>query len=447
MTTLLILAALALPQGPGDGPSPPSPREMSNLFRKNFDAFRSLEVQWRRDQGRTAEWAAMQERTYDRLAAAIEAAGTGVENEHELRQQLNNQRQVILEGRRSKSVFQTFLTDRTRFMLRTAPPNWGFTHGDDSWLMPDVPVTATSLKATYAGFAVLSYAGAPTQGFRNWVPQSYPPMGSGQKTRLNPTGEAGQFPPLGVDRADWGKEWHPIDAFFKDGPESLRTVGLATVDGHETVVVERRTKNEHPRSFLTEAEFRAHGSRVEQFEVARAYLDPRSGGLPRKIEWDIERFYDGKPLPRPGSSRPYRVLDGVEIVAVEGAGFYPVRGRDQLFGQDPKWTGPMNTFGNELAGRVHDFPMVVHEETTWHAAMVKGDITPDETFSLPFPDGSYYYDEISGRTELAGREGRDEAWLPRTLLGVVLAGWVVYGVATLATAMLLRRRPRPVTDP
>src|SRR3954470_19602418 len=108
MTTLLILAVLGLLEGPADGPTPPSPREMSDLFRKNFDSFRSLEVQWRRDQGRTAEWGAVQERTYDRLAAAIEAAGTGVENEHELRQQLNNQRQVILEGRRSKAVFQTF---------------------------------------------------------------------------------------------------------------------------------------------------------------------------------------------------------------------------------------------------------------------------------------------------------------------------------------------------
>ncbi|MDB5352506.1 MAG: resA 6 [Planctomycetota bacterium] len=440
MIAVLMLVALGMPPEPV-ADDLPSPTELFKLYRKNFDGMHTLKLQWKRDHKYTEAWSQIQAKTLESLASEIaRLPADGSDDSHAKRQEMVRQRQMMAVNLVTKTLFQTYLTDRTRFMMRNAPPNWAVTHTDDDWLMPDVPVTPETMTSRYAGYTLLSYSGDPARGLRSWTPQAYT-GGAGQIQAVNVPGLTNHlFPPLGADRKEWGGTLHAIDQFFQDDSKTYRTIGRATIDGHETVIVESRTENMSLRSFLTEADAKVNGPHVSQFEVVRAYLDPKRGGLPVKIEWDGESFYDGKPLPRPKSSRPQRVLEVSEILELKGGGFYPARGVDRTYGPDPNWTGPANTFPGLLAGKVLEFPTVPYEETSWKAASVVANEPLTESFAMKFPDGTYYYNGMTNTNEQSGWEDRSPIRLPWALSGVIVAGWLVYGLVALARTLHRRSR-------
>ncbi len=440
MSALLLLVALGIPPGPA-ADDLPSPAALFDLYCKNFDGMRSLKLQWRRDHKYTDDWLLSQEKALEGLATEIARLDEASADSHTKRQEMMNRRQQIAINRVPKTMFQTFLTDRRRFMMRTAPANWGVLHTDDDWLMPDVAVMPESMSAKYPGFTLLSYPGGAAQGFRTWSPQPFT-AGHGMIQVANVPGETNFFPPLGVFHKIWGGSWHPIDTFFQSDPKTFRTVGRATINGHETVMVEARIENTNPRSFLTEDQLKSHGGRIKQFEIVRAYLDPQRGGLPWKIEWDGEILLDGQPKPQPTPSRPYRVLEVTEILDLKGAGFYPSKGIERTYGQDPRWTGSTNIIAGMLEGKVVDVPTIPFEETSWQAAKVEANEPLNETFAMKYPDGVYYLNGLTNTSEQAGWENRNVTLLPWSLCGLIVAGWVVYGLVILIRMMFGRsRRP------
>ena len=398
MIAVVLLALVGTIEGPG--PDDPSPKALFEAFRANVRAFGTLKVQWRRDEVQTEEGKAARNREITKLEADAANLEDGSEAFHKVNAEINSKKQVIAASWQPKVQFQTFLTDRDRFLMRDAPPNWGGMHGDDDWLMPDVPVTPASMAKQYVGFTLIAYQGGGNPFYR-WCVGQPNGVNSWGQIMVQLPGNC-YFPPLASPKNANSAYWrHPIDAFFREDPGAFRTVGHATVDGHDTVLIERRTSS---------------SPKEPPVEVVRAYLDPSRGALPLKIEW----FPPGAD---PDKRPLFRAMDGVEIVAVKGGGFYPVR-------------GTIRTFIDGDSGG----PPVSVEEISWQAAKVEGNAPLNDTMALEFPDGMYYYDGSTGRQQRVGQEEFNDSRLPMALSGAIVAGWAVYGAAALVVALV--RRPQ-----
>jgi hypothetical protein len=389
----------------------PSPEALFGRFRDNARSLATLKVQWRRDSARTEEGAAVEAARLAGIEGQLDAMDNSTDEYHRLSQELNRRRQILAATYAPKRMFQTYLTDRSRFMMRGAPPNWDALQHSDDWLMPDVAVTEETMKTKYGGFAIVVHDGRPDSGFRTCMPTGGGVVSAFVRTGMYPDGR-NDFPPLALDQALLGPDElrHPIDAFFREVPKDFANVGRAQVAGRSTVVIERRT----------EAPIPGREARFTRVEIVRAYLDADRGALPLRIEWDVEDRDAGKPIAKP---KPVQVLETTEVVPV-GGGFYPVKGSLLSYGADP---------ANE------DGKVVVVERMTWHAAKVEANVPLDETFAVPIPKGTYYYDEVLGYTVRAGEEAVNHARLPWTLCGILVACWAIYGAVALARAALARR--------
>ncbi len=425
MFTIVLVGLLAAvgPEDPAD-----SPGRLFAQFRENRDKFRTLEVQWRRDPKHTDDWRLSLTKRLSSVEAEFAKLET-TDSEVYRRLQVEQQglRTQLAQFRGSIGTFHTFLGDGKRFMMRHAPPNWGLTHTDEDWLMPDEPVTPETMARDYSGFTFQSYQGDPNLGFRVWTLVAGGNPGTGAVYRnLQDIYAANFFPPLVTLPSLPGKlPWHPIDLLFAANPGEFRTMGRTVIDGTEVVIVERRSQTvQEPSPLKSQV-----GGRLRQDQVERAFLDPARGALPVRIEWDSELFVDGKPLPRPRGYRPHRVLEVTKIVKVPEAGFYPTEGREILYGDDPKVEGPGNTPEGLIAGNLFEIPSVAFEETSWQAAKVRANAPLRETFALKFPENAYYYSEIDGYSGRVGDEHRDGSALPWSLCAVIVAGWAVYGIA------------------
>lgn len=432
MIFVLLLATFA-----ADDDIPPS--ALFAQFRENRARFPTLTVQWKRDHRVTDDGILFEQKRLDAIDAKIEAMGDLESLEaKQLYQNLQARKQAALAKQQSNAtMFQTFLANGDKFMMRIAPPTWGVTHADDDWLMPSVPVTSESMMRDFNGFILTAFADGPEPMFRVWnisgnYGQVYHQMQGNEGTY--------HFPPLGVPgKIGTPAYWHPIDKFFTEDPSTYRTTGKATIGGHDVIVIEKQIAKNIDAAIVASKEEQAHGTRLRAVDVVRASIDPNRGGLPVKIEWFAETLCDGKPLPRPKGWRADRVLEVTEIVEIPGGGFYPTRGTDQTFGDDPNHKGPGNTIDGLIAGTLVEIPSVVIEETTWHAAKVVATATLAETFALPFPENAYYYNEVTGYSGRVGDEFRNGTRLPWMMCGVIAAGWVIYAV--IAVLIRLVRPP------
>lgn len=415
---LVFSMVLALSMMVGDGAEADSPGALFSQFRENFKSFKTLKLQWRLDKSSTDEWFAHETAAIASLEAQLAQMPDDTTDEyHSKNQQIQGRRRLFAQLRQPRRLVQSFRTDRTRFLVVSAPANWDSLLRGNDWSLPDEALSEESLKSKYTNFSMISYLGNPHRGFF-WCT----PIGGGtlsaQVRRANIQDDHNDFPPLGVENPDWGPDgiWHPIDMFFRAGPSGFTNVGRETIDGHETVILERRK----PVANL-------NSSNPQRFEVVRAWLDPQRGALPVRIHWIIEERVSGNPArTKPVGSNPRKVLETTEIVEVAGAGFYPSKGQIRVYGpQDP----------SNLPGTV---PFsVVEELTTWEVAKIEANKPNAESYAVPMPKGTYYYDEAQGYMVRTGYENEDHTKLPWTLCGILVAGWVVYGLVALVRS----RRP------
>ena len=96
------------------------------------------------------------------------------------------------------------------------------------------------------------------------------------------------------------------------------------------------------------------------------------------------------------------------IVILTGAGISKESGIDTFRDKDGLWT------------------RVNLEEV----ATIEADAPEKESFFVPIPVGTYYYDEIQGGSIKSGDEGNNPARLPWILCGLIGLGWAAwFGVA------------------
>jgi hypothetical protein len=426
---LATLVLMTLPMMAWDGPDPASPEALFAQFRNNTKAFHTLKLQWRREANRTPEWIAQEKTAIQDLEAKAAALDNTTDDYHELNQEIHRRNQAFPQLLGARRMVQAYRTDRVRFRVCTAPVNWNAINAGPDWSLPDEPVTEESMKTTFNNFSFVAYAGDPNGGFMTGMP-----MGGGflsaQVRRLNSFGDRNLFPPLGVEKAEWGVPdlWHPIDAFFRDGPAEFSTVGRETIDGHEVVVIERRAEPSPQKGQAT-------NRRV--FIITRAWLDPKRGALPMRITWSYLEEIDGKPSPATLLAKnPWQVLETTEILEVKNAGFYPSKGTIKQYG--PMSTGAAPTKSATLV------PFsIVEETTTWEVAKIEANEPITGPFTIPIPKGTYYYDEVLGYQVRAGYELKNQTKLPWSLCGVIIGGWAVYGLV----AVSLRRSRRRASVP
>ena len=402
VSTLLVSLVAVLPLA-GDEPSPEA---LFARFRDNARAFATLRVQWRRDSRRSDDGVAAEVARIAGLERRLAGMDPSQREFHTLNAEANARRQGLAANYGPQRMFQTYLADKSQFMMRIAPANWDVLQRSDAWLMPDAPVTEETMRSKYNGFTLIAHGNPAAPGFRTCTPMGGGAVGV-MVQRQMVVNKQNYFPPLAMGKADFGPDSlrHPIDTFFAEGPKGLATTGRASVGGREAVVVEGRM--EIPR----------RGGQPPRVEFVRAYLDAERGALPLRIEW----FDEARK-----SARPVKVLETTEIRSV-GGGFYPAKGSVRLYGPDP--SGPADTDA-----------YVILEETTWEAAKIEASLPPGESFVLPIPKGTYYYDEFRGTTVQAGQEGVSHTRLPWSLCGVLLACWAAYGATVLVRAVVARRR-------
>ena len=460
MLTLLFILALPLVATDTPAPVDDSPASLFAEFHRNFRAFRSLKLQWRRDETTPPEWSAHQA---DRIMA-LEKEAAGLDDDasghyHEIQQEIQRLRQSMANLQAPRHMVAAFRTDRSRFLVMGAPDQWDSLHAGNDWALPDVPISPESLKSAYHDFWIVSYAGDPTRGFF-WTMPTVGGAMSVQVRRANYQDGHTDFPPLGVEKGDWGPEslWHPIDIFFRADPRKFATIGREAIRGRSAVLIERRTEAPDTSGLAAGA---------KRFEVVRAWLDPERGALPLKITWSFQDEVAGKPPVRtPVGANPWKVLETTEIVEVKApgtepdgrvrVGSYPTRGTITLYGPDFRGSVLVGGIGRPRPVRVTmagggPIPAgpgatppfaVVQEVTTWEVAKIVAntEAAGAETYKIPIPKGTYYYDESQNSMIRAGYENENPAKLPWALSGAIVSGWAIYGVVALA-----RRRRRAET--
>lgn len=421
---------LLVPTIPADDGDLPTPSALFDRYRANFDAFSTLKVRWKRVQSHTAAAVASEEAQIVALQSRIAEMDPDAPKYHELNQQLNARRTIRGGMGVPRPLFQTFLTDRKRFMLRSAPAGWEVGHPGDDWKLPDVPVTEASMTRDYQGFELVSFDGDPAHGYR-WIT----PFAGGASAMIRARlyqDDRNELPPLAVNRLLEGRPRHPLDEFFNNDPKTFRAVRREAIDGRPAVLIEQALDGSLRSLGTGRPQPGGAGKGFEQLGVTRAWIDPERGGLPLRIEWSQELRKDGQL--QPGTGKPYKVLEVTEILSVGGA-FYPTRGMIRTYGLAPAEAA------KNAAGKPYDASALVpYEETTWHAARVEANVPLGESFALPFPKGSYYYDEIHGYSMRAGEEGQDHSRLPWALCGALAGGWIVYAFYAGTRALVGRRR-------
>ncbi len=289
-----------------------------------------------------------------------------------------------------KHYHQDFWTDRVRIQSRSPrgivdPSLWRFSDND---------VTPESLASTYKDYTIYSFLPSSKPPLRIWA--GY--QGKGETVAIVSSSKDYEnrrvfwFPPLCDDMDDQNTaKRHPIDSFFADPIDQITVVGEEKLGDVATIVV-RSVR------FVNTGLKSDSGEELQQMRIAKTWIDPLHGCLPRRIE-----VRGGLALgERRSQGGLIRTATVSSVRKIDGAGYYPIEGTIEEYITDPNWKEPFQSPIEWMKGKSQQVPMVVGTSTQWTVERIEANREmSDEMFALPFPDGVAILDSVSGRTKTA----------------------------------------------
>jgi len=411
----------------------PTAGELFAGFRQNYLAFPSPRITWCYATTRGDAWYQATEKDSQRLAEMASAKTAG---EKEVRQLLRQSRALknMMAMARSNAVCFDYWTDRVSCQVRLWDPvRPGAKDGQPEF--PDAPLTEQNLETVYQHVFIASYLPGEIPPCRLWGGIS----NSGRKTggtfdyTIPQAIATFLFPPLGASDRQWGYNgFSEIDKFFSLPAEETRVVQKETIEGAACWVVK------HVSLRPAGEDFAKHG-KFEIADVVRAWIDPRRGCLPLRIEWYGEVYRDGAPFHNL-KPQPTFVLRVNKIEKIDGAGFYPTEGLIETYQADPTQSFQELTTEEFVAGKTLALRFVVHQATAWFVKRIDPNAKlPRESLAFEFPNGTNYYDAMKGRTLIKGMSEQEyddliaEGGPPKSgELPSRTAYWVAFGVVPLA---------------
>ncbi len=290
-----------------------------------------------------------------------------------------------------------YWTDHEQFQMRipqklTFPEARGFSFPQEQLS------TSADLRRLFSDFHVISWSKLQVPPLWLWLGTN-PDGGPEGLVSADAPNKFGRFrlPFLGRTSSDWAhqEKWHPVDRFLSDGPEGLVILGEEMLDGLQTLRVEKRL----------EPETSPEGNPVP-YRFARAWLDPRRGYLPLRLE-------HSRRIPEDPDRPANEIITLTDIRDIGGGFYYPfVTRREIVDARSRLYIDPNYIDGTPLAPE----DMYITEIETWETLSVSLEPIPDpKMFLVGLPDDAIYSDTTQRRFLIKGDpEAAIDALMSRT---------------------------------
>ena len=261
---------------------------------------------------------------------------------------------------------------------------WPKHQEDDSVKLDAGPITPESLEKNYGLVQMISRCAKNNPPARFWYGTENSPRG--------PAGEIGSaslrtmqstvsFPPLGLTIPEWAPphQFTDMDQFMSQPLEAYHVVGESEFAGRKVI--------------LMDCDLQYDTKPIPRFKRrARAWIDPRRGFIPIRLEYDKPPAGDSKRLQFPASMGKLTAVSEVDELREVHGSFYPVRGRRQEYVADARWE--MELYKKKESPIGKDNPSVLPGwSRTWRVTKFTANAAVEPgALELAFPDGTVILD-------------------------------------------------------
>jgi hypothetical protein len=469
-------------------------KRIIEAYGRNRERFRSMKVHWKRTDRVTDAWLEAryaQAEALDQRAENLVDSRENTNDEsdplraestefsastlaHREAANLRNQAQAIRAEAANRRVsleqYSLFAKDEGWLQIRVAPENWGLGKSESEWRLPetsayDASTSPPSLPALLLDFYLLSETSAPST-FSDGLPPARIRVWHGGYSRSANSWVHGVLtnnwrlddrnivPPFGVTEPSRATTTYlsAYDQMLLRAPPDSSDFAISEIKdpsgGGPRILLELRGAVAPPNNRIVPADIARYGDKLVARSLTRLTLDPARAYLPTRVEWDVELSLDGRRLPNPIGARPHTVLEDTVIQSIPGAGYYPTKGVVRNFGLDVGESPKLYSVEELLARTAKAAPLVLHDEQIWHAVEVGLDSSAIGSSLIGFPLGETLLDETRGAAVVIQRHGalriHEKAFLPWLLITMMLAGWLLFGLAVGARRCVYRiRRSAP----
>ncbi len=262
---------------------------------------------------------------------------------------------------------------------------WPKHRDDDSVKLDAGPITPESLEKNYGLVQMISRSAKNDPPARFWYGTENSPRG--------PAGEIGSaslrtmrstvsFPPLGVTIPEWAPphQFTDMDRFMSQPLEAYQVVGETEFDGRKVILMDCDLDYD---TKLTMLKFKRR---------TRAWIDPRRGFIPIRLEYDHVAAGDSKRAQFPASMGKLSAVSEVDELREVHGSFYPVSGKRQEYVADARWE--MELYKKKESPIGKDNPSVLPGWSgTWRVTKFTANAAVEPgALELAFPDGTVILD-------------------------------------------------------
>ena len=252
----------------------------------------------------------------------------------------------------------------------------------DSVKLDAGPITPESLEKNYGLVQMISRCAKNNPPARFWYGTENSPRG--------PAGEIGSaslrtmqskvlFPPLGTTIPEWAvpHQFTHIDQFMSQPLEAYHVVGETEFDGRKVI--------------LMDCDLHYGFKPIPKRKTrARAWIDPRRGFIPIRLEYDAVEVGDSGRLQFPASMGKVKAVSEVDELREVHGSFYPVSGKRQEYVPDARWEIELYEKKESSIGKVN--PNVLPGwSRTWRVTKLSMNASVEPgALELVFPDSTVY---------------------------------------------------------
>lgn len=289
----------------------PTGRDIASAYQLNAATFESARIQWKCELHRFEPYRKV-------LLAGIANIERTAADTKLSEGQRANAKTLVESYRHGAKTFRPSLLQTMNIEQFRSGTAIQFRIREDGRVIPLSPLSAESLRGDFSDIAIISRAEkeAPWCGWSGIPGQPVISVSPGFPLTFI-------LAPAFLTSGEVTENiLHPMDRFFSD-PDSLTVVGKSQINGYETLVVQRS------EPLITATSFPELKGRVTSFRITEAWIDPANGFIPRRIQRNARWIVDGKEVAHAVRyDKPLQPeLDEIEIARVDGAGFFPVRGK------------------------------------------------------------------------------------------------------------------------
>lgn len=404
---------LGVPVYPAEAPRDvPTPAEIVAAYRRNFASLLPIAVRYEREQvegiglieadrldvfqkqALLSNKAAYLEKAEIRPDAALPPGMTAAE----ARRQVKEMIQRMIDDAPTQLEYLAYRLKPENVEKRlNEPRRWRFQwwcdqksfhvrwpkHQDDDRVKLDAgPITPESLEESYGLVQMISRCAKNDPPARFWYGTENNPRG--------PVGEIGSaslrtmeasvsFPPLGVTIPEWAlpHAFADIDQFMSQPLEAYAVAGEAELAGRKVI--------------LMDCDLHYDVKPIPKFKGrARAWIDPRRGFIPMRLEYDTVPAGDSKRAQFPASMGKLTAFAEVDELREVHGSFYPVRGRRQEYVADARWEMELYKKNESPDGKVNPSRLPGWRRS-WRVTKFTANAAVEPgALELAFPEGTVY---------------------------------------------------------